>query len=97
MFDCMNQWLSVQGTSSLICALKRDGYREMRDDLGNIYYVPEVGPIVYLRDANGARWYCDSAVPGESLEAYLSRRRPRYTEFVSAMVDAGRFVRQTPI
>ena len=91
----MGHWLAVRGVPALTSALKNDGYVEMSDVLGNVYYVPEAGPIVFLRDADGRRWYCDGVNPGESLTRYLARRRPLRIQYVRAMCAAGLLPRST--
>jgi hypothetical protein len=67
----------------------------MSNALGNVYYVPEAGPIVFLCDAYGRGWYCDGAKLGESLTGYLARRRPLRIQYVRAMCAAGLLPRST--
>jgi hypothetical protein len=56
--------------------LTSNGFQRTEDCRGDVYYVPDIGPIIHLYRNN--EWECDP-VPDDcgSLEAYLAWRRKK--------------------
>ena len=68
------RWGGVRGSQTEIARLERNGYWEVEDVDGNIYYVGDAGHIIHLY-ADGT-WDSDKARPRWSLTDYFAWSRP---------------------